>query len=332
MQSIWHESIGTRILAVAATLLMAMSPAARGQAVADLSWKFREGQELTYRSRAATSENATGDNAYTSSWTHEIEHVDRVLALNEDGSAEIEREYTRVLVEVKHSRLGDARYDSMTPERGSNGEARNHPLIRPFAALAGKKVTFRVSSEGDVSHVRGLREIMQGVSSGLDAMNPATDLGAALAGAAARMFTDQAFERQLEQSMRVMPNKRVRRGESWDVAVEQPMAMVGTMRGTTAYTFDRFSRERGKTLARITSQSEVVLDGAGQLAGVLAVTMRDGKGRGEVLIDQELGAIRRWEQTLGYTFEVRADLAGEQSTSSVRIEQEGTMELISGDR
>lgn len=334
MRSGGHGPIGAGILGVATALLMVAASWARGQAAADLSWKFREGQELTYVSRVTTSEKGTGENAYTSSWTHEIEHVDRVRALGEDGSAEVEREYTRVVVDVKHSRLGDARYDSMTPERGSNGEARNHPLIRPFAALAGRKVTFRVSSEGDVSEVRGLGEIMEGVFGGLDAMNPGTDLGAALAGSlgGTRLFTDEAFERQLEQSMRVMPGRRVRRGETWDVGVEQTMAMVGTMRSTTAYTFDRFSRERGRSLARVTSESEVVLDARSGDAGLLGISLRDGKGRGQVLIDQDLGAVRRWEQTLGYTFGVRIGLGGEESRSEVRIEQKGTMELISGDR
>ncbi len=313
-----------------AACLIALSNTALAQATADLSWRFTEGQELSYRSRATTIQKATGDSPYNATMTHEIEHVDRVLSVDGEGTASIEREYTRIVIDVKHSIHGDAHYDSMAPMRGSNGEAANHLAIRPFAALAGKKVTFDITAEGDVSNVKGLGDAMRSISDplgsdsllegGLDAFN---------------VLTPDNFERQLEQSMRILPAKRVRRGETWEVVVEQPLPIVGTMRSTTEYKFLRYARERGRSVVILRSTTDMTLDDSGasrSLRGLVDISLGDSSGKGELRIDTDLGVIRRWEHEQTYTFSVKTALGGADAEQTVKMEQTATMELISGDR
>ncbi len=317
-------------VALPALILLASATSALAQATADLSWRFTEGQELSYRSRAQTSQKATGDNPYTAAQTHEIEHVDRVLSVDADGTASIEREYIRIVIDVKHSLLGDARYDSMAPLRGDNGEAANHPAVKPFAALAGKKVTFDITAEGEVSNVQGLDSAMRSIS---DPLNANSLLEGGLD--AFNALTPENFERQLEQSMRILPARTVRRGESWEVVIEQPLPIVGTMRSTSEYTFVRYARERGRSVALLRSKTDMALDDSGAsrtLRGLVDISLSDSSGEGELRIDTELGAIRRWEHEQKYTFNVKASVGGANSEQSVAMDQTATMELISGDR
>ena len=311
-------------------LLLSATGSALAQTTADLSWRFTEGQELSYRSRATTTQNASGDTAYTSTMTHEIEHVDRVLTVDENGNASVEREYTRVVIDVRHSEHGNARYDSMAPSRGSNGEAANHPAIKPFAALAGKKVTFDITAEGDVSNVKGLDDAMRSIS---DPISSNSLLGGGLE--AFNVLSPENFERQLEQSMRILPSKTVRRGETWNVVVEQPMPIVGTMRSTSEYKFLRYTRERGRNVALLKSSTKIELDDSGasrSLQGMVDISLSDASGEGEVRIDTELGAIRKWTHEQSYNFIVKLGIGGQSNEQRVKMSQNATMELISGDR
>ncbi len=320
------------LLALACSLLaLPLAHPACAQAQADLSWHFSEGQELVYRSRVQTTERATGDEPYTSNWSHEIHHTDRVLSVDDQGNARIERTYDRVIVRVRHSQLGDAEYDSARPPRPGDTSA-EHPLIRPFARLAGRTISFTVSPEGEVSEIRGLREAMQGISSGLDT----NDL---LKGGlpSFNAVTADAFEEQLRQSMRVLPGKRVRRGESWQVTVEQPMPIVGTVRSDSTYRFERLARHRGMPVARISVRSSMTLDPsqiARELADLLKIEIRGSSGSGTILVDTSLGAIRDWQQSQSTTFavEARGLLDGRTLKREVRTDQQAQMELISGDR
>ncbi len=305
---------------------------ADAQIAADLAWRFSEGQELVYRSRVQTIERATGDDPYTSDWSHEIHHTDRVLSVDADGNARIERTYDRVLVRVRHSRLGNAAYDSARPPRPGDTDA-DHPLVRPFAALAGRTISFTVSPEGKVSDIRGLREAMQGISAGLDGNELLRDGLPAFSA-----VTADAFEEQLRQSMHILPGRRVRRGESWEVGIDQPMPVVGTVRSSSVYRFERLDRHRGRPVARIAVRSTLTLEPsrvADELARMLRIEIRDSVGSGTVLVDTDLGVVRDWQQCQATTFAVEVGgglLNGHLLRREVRTEQQARMELISGDR
>ena len=79
----------------------------------------------------------------------------------------------------------------------------------------------------------------------------------------------------------------------------------------------------------------MTLDDSGasrSLRGLVDISLGDSSGKGELRIDTDLGAIRRWEHEQTDTFSVKVGLAGADTEQTVKMEQTATMELISGDR
>ncbi|MCB9844541.1 MAG: hypothetical protein H6811_00945 [Phycisphaeraceae bacterium] len=304
-------------VALAAVTAALLAPGALAQSM-HVGWKWRADQELVYRSTSEMRQSASGGAGYEAHWTHEFVHTDRIARVSSEGDVTIERTYDSLKMNVEHSVLGNVRYDSTKPDRGANAEAKDHALVRPFAAFVGKVVTIEIDAEGHVKSVRGLREILRDAGSGVSG----DFMEAAMAGFAT--VNEDSFRQQIEQSMRLVPGREVRRGESWDVEIDQPLPAVGTIRTTNTCTMRGATNVRGKRCASIELSSKAELRGGG-ISDALGLTLRDSKGAGEMMFDTELGAIRQWNQRLDWTFTIQSDLLG---SAEQRLEQDAKMELI----
>ncbi|MEZ6242967.1 MAG: DUF6263 family protein [Phycisphaerales bacterium] len=296
-----------------------------------LAWRWDPGADRQYRLTERMVQRVSGEESESLEWTRVVRYRERVLEVDEDGVASVERAYEAVRVEVKTDAHGDVVYDSEDP---ATKEARSNPLVAPFAGLEGQRVRFRVSPDGDVTDVEGATQTW---ASMLEPLRGA-GLGTALSGVS--MASDaEALEREIKQGLAAIPGRSVRVRESWKNDVRHPTP-IGEVRSEIEHTLKGFKRRRGERLARIVSTGRLE-SGDGDAGGavqmltrMLGVTIRlgDSEIEGETLFDDERGVVVHQEMTVRSSWEIDvgeesglAELVG-QSTQT--IEQRSELELV----
>lgn len=303
-----------------AVLVSAFVPAAPARAQVLLRWEWREGQRFTY-TLTETMEQKIDAAGLAGGQVTERRH-ERVMTIEDEvlradeGRYTVRRTFARVRMTLEEE--GErVEFDSDRDQAASDSR------IAPFAQLAGASIEFDTDREGRVSEVRGAAEALQRVYAALSG-NP---LAAAMGG-----VDREALRRQIEQGLRIMPNRTVEPGQTWSNQVEQQMPLIGGVRTNTTYRYVGGASAQGRECARIESHTELSLVSAsGQSPLGLTITLERGSGEGRILIDPDRGAIVRWEQSLESAWSGKGQLAPDQPTGfRQHLKQSAVMELVSG--
>ncbi len=308
-----------------------ISIVAFGQVRLDLHWRWVEGQSRTYRVVEEMDQSIAGAEGTGLKWVRTIRYREEVRRADSRGVATVERTYEAIAVVV--TRDGKrVEYDSDQP---GTHEAASDPMIAPFAALAGKTISFDVDAEGQVLAVRGVSELMKSVTSPLSGGALDTQLEAFNA-----TLTDESMRQQIEQSLRLVPGRGVRTGESWETAIRQPMPVVGVVESRTLHTLRGTARHATRSCARIESAGTLSLvrqendDLSRLLEGLVRVRLTDSRLAGETLFDHAAGCIARSEMSMDSDWSVSMpDLTdpAKKVEQTQRIRQRATLQLVSGD-
>ncbi len=322
------------VFAVGVLLVMMAAPA-RAQRGAELVWRWEVGSERVYRLTERMLQTVSGESSDELSWRREITYVERVVAMDDDEVATVERVYSRVKVEVRSDRAGDARYDSEDP--ATHGD-REKMLVAPFAALEGQKVAFRVTPGGEVLSAEGAAASWDAMLGGLGG----GEIGELLK---AGSMEDQSgrLARQIQDGLAMIPGRAVRRREHWgnDTTHATP---IGRVRAELEHTYAGITRSRWGRLARIRTEGElsaVSEDEAPGLAGTLSrlagirVRLGESNVEGETLFDAERGVVAHQEMVVRMTWEIETDAAlglggidGVGGQSVQTMEQRAELELL----
>ena len=296
----------------------------------DLHWRWVEGRSLTYRVVEEMDQSIASGEGTDMKWVRTIRYREDVRRVDSRGVATVDRTYEAISVVVTR----DGRrveYDSDRP--GTHGAA-SDPMIAPFAALAGKTISFDVDAEGQVLAVRGVSDLMKSVTSPLSG----GILDAQLDGFNATL-TDESMRQQIEQSLRLVPGRAVRTGESWETAIRQPMPVVGVVESRTRHTLRGTDRQAARSCARIESVGTLSLvrpegdDLSRLLEGLVRVRLTDSRLAGETHFDHADGCIVRSEMSMDSDWSVSMpDLTdpARKVEQTQRIRQRATLELVSG--
>lgn len=294
-----------------------------------LAWRWDEGADRGYRLTERMVQRVSGEETESLEWTRAVTYRERVLTVDEEGVATVERTYESVRVEVRTDAHGDAVYDS---EDQATAGARSSPLVAPFAEIEGQRVRFRVSPDGVVTDVEGAAEAWRAILAPLRSAG----LGTALGGVSMRADAE-ALARQIERGLAAIPGRSVRPRESWKNEIRHATP-IGELASEIEHTFRGFERKRGGRYARIVSVGRLegggADDGAASLARMLGVTIRlaDSEVEGETLFDDEGGYVVRQEMTVRGSWEIEVgpesgldELIG---PSTQTIEQRSELELV----
>lgn len=230
----------------------------------ELAWRWAPGEERFYD---VESETVVSGGRSTLRVELDLEIVERVdtcgaETLGRGATLQIVREILAVSVRVEQ---GDttAAFDSRMGV--SEGEML---LIEPFTRLVGTQTSWTVDESGRVVSAKSTLD--GAVSAGLDAISGSWPTSA----------DPEAQRRLVEASLAVVPNRRVRRGETWDVLVEQPTP-AGTARSSQTHRLARYSGRTG--LATIQSRGTFIPgEGLVRLSGSID---------GELVFDTERGVM-----------------------------------------
>ena len=314
----------TRILAVAVVAL-SLAAIAHGQVM--LRWGWTEGRELVYDTEQTLAQRIDGPSDSSNEWTIRYRVRQVVKNVDASGYATIEQSYESGRIEASENGGAKLVYDSSKDAE----QDRAHRLIAPFAAFIGKTITFEVGPEGEVRRVTGASRILDEALA-----NVSGDIAAMATIALYRQaLSDEGLRRQLESALRIVPDKPVRRGESWTVVVDQP-SPVGVVRSETEYTLERLGRTRdGAQPVSIEAQGKLSKPGGGDgpagIGAMLEVKLIDSKITGDIefVAGPDAGWIQRSSYTASSEWELLGLLGGgpdAKTTQSMR--QSATMTLV----
>jgi len=314
----------------AAAVAFALAFVASAQDRLDLHWRWVEGRSLTYRVVEEMDQSIAADQSSALKWVRRLRYREDVRRVDGRGVATIERTYEAVAVDVTR----DARRVEYDSDRPGTHAAASDPLVAPFAALLGKTISFDVDAEGRVLAVRGVNELMKSVTSPLTGGILDAQIDAFNA-----TLTDESLRQQIEQSLRLVPARAVRTGESWETTIRQPMPVVGVVESRSRHTLRDTARHAARQCARIDTTGTLTLvrpeadDLSRLLEGLVQVRLSDSRLAGETLFDHADGCIVRSEMSMDSDWSVSMpDLTdpAKRVEQTQRLRQKATLELVSG--
>jgi hypothetical protein len=344
-----------RLIVVAALAAMAGVPCA-AQQQALLTWKWVEGEERLYIVESTLNQTLETEGEREPreiDVTHLLHVVERVTRVDEDGTALVTHTYQRVRVQgVDKGPEGEDRVDwdsalragtpapqpsrpgvRPTAPRPTADDDKDHPLVAPYAALAGRTITYEITPDGRVLSARGADESMEGV---FDAMSGDGNLNPALMLYKAAV-TNESLARQLEQGLRIIPGREVRRGEAWDLSIDQTLPLVGELHTGMECRLTSLRGRPGSEQATITNKGGMTLEGgpAGvqSLGGLFQIMLGTSEMNGTTDFDAEGGYITRSSQHSVSEWELyvpdfsNLERLGEPVKMIQRIEQDVSMRL-----
>lgn len=343
-------AVGLRALPALLLLVCLAALPARAQQVV-LGWKWIEGDERRYviesqLTQTIATEGRRGANEQRGRLVKatQIFHVlERVAEVTDGGVATVTRRFERVQVRGTDDGpdgVDTFDYDSAlrTPPgrpgvRPTASDDKDHPMVAPYAALAGRTITFRIGPEGRVLGCTGADEALEGVFSPLEgdsAFNPAAMLFRAA-------VSNESMARELESALGLIPNRAVRRGEEWTFAFEQTLPLVGDLRTENVCRLTGVRGRPGAQIASISNKGGMTLEGgpAGiqSLGGLFRVDLGMSELSGTTEFDAAGGHIISQQQRMVSEWEAYApdfadlDRLGESVKTTHRIEQDVRMSL-----
>ena len=308
------------LLTLLTTIFLSNTPAQAQNA--PLRWQWHEGDQTRYKLTERMHQTISGSSPTELLWIRESGFEDHVRSQGPDG-ATIERHFRWVSVSVSRDAGDPVRYD--TRDAQANPADADLLLIRPFIALAGKSIVFTVDDEGNVTDLNGSSET-------LDAM-----LGPLAVGKLARAVGDfsnqpsreKRLARQLEQALRLIPGRPVRRGEHWPVQIDHATPLAGPLTTDLTATLDHWNRRRHTaeiTLAgTLRRREDEEKDG---FAALLPIHLDSGEITGIVRFDTRQGRVSRSEIKIETTWSIDAGLTPNDEPMHQTLMQQATLQQV----
>jgi hypothetical protein len=305
-------------------VVMLSAPAAFAQQVL-LRWEWVPGQRHTY---TMTEELEQDSSAEVAGEKLDQKSVDKrvwsleqsVEKVTEEGVATIRRAYLGL--QMTHESDGQTvRYDSDRPDAATS----EHMRIKPFASFVGRTIEFDVDREGRVLAVRGGADLMRGI---VDAMSGSPIMGAGL-GAGSQIAADEMFRYSIEQSLRIVPGRIVRPGESWDGSAQQPVPVLGSIGVEQRHTFVGTKRHGRRDCAEVRTTGKLTLPDGGIAGGLLTLQLGESGLNSTTLLDVEQGTLVHSKADMVTEITGSSSLVPDMKFRQM-IRQKATLELTSG--
>ncbi|HKW03618.1 MAG TPA: DUF6263 family protein [Vicinamibacterales bacterium] len=293
-----------RLLAAAVVITLAagaIAPAVHGQDSA-LRYRWTKGQSLRYRTVQESNISMSGiPGAGDMTLTTMVTEVHLITAsdIAADGTATLSLKYESMKLDLT-TPMGNMSIDS-----AASGPPVDPSLVdaqKMFQALVGESVTVVMAPTGAVKSVDGMTRI----SAKIKAAVPATSALGGVMASLDSMLSDEALKGTMGQSFANLPDKVVKPGETWQTTLNMPNPL-GAMTVANTFTAKGVERVEGKDVTRVGVAQKVSVAPGGTI-GPMSVTVSDGTGEGDMLVDHRLGQIVRstTRQTLPMTMSLSA--------------------------
>jgi hypothetical protein len=202
-----------------------------------------------------------------------------------------------VRLEMKQPMMGELVYDSSDPAADANA----NPMSQAFSAMVGESFTMIITPEGEVRKIEGMDRIFDKLTGGpqmIEAMK--------------QNMGDEAMRGMMEKSFKAWTANDVNPGDTWNVQLDQPLPMLGTMKSDSTMTLKEVSTAGGKRIARIGTTIKMTLDSTGAdkegLPPGMEMSMTGGSGEGESFFDLDRGQIEKMQVVMQMPMEIKMNV------------------------
>ncbi|MCA8914207.1 MAG: hypothetical protein KDB90_02255 [Planctomycetes bacterium] len=277
-----------------------------------LAWDMAKGAELEYRQSQTIEQDLFGTKIKNVNTT---DYTLRCLGFSEEGSVQLEYEYDRVALKVETDGI-DLDYDSADPDPA---ELEKLPELKGTAALVGNKFTYEITLELKVENLRGWDKIREQVLK---------EFSADMRDALEPTYSDAARISQLEAGLRSLPTKKVKVGDEWTNAFDEPAGQVGLVKHDWTLKLASVETKDDHRLATITTTSKLKFE---QYADGpykdMKIVLRDAKEDATEVFDMDRGITLKQLSSVEMTMEFQ--VGKEVLTQVMSIET--TVELLPED-
>ncbi len=243
------------------------------QAQTKLRWQFQQGQVFhqAVQQDMKMMMNFGGQNIETT-MNQTVDAVWKVGAVDQDGTAEITQEFTRIRMKMMAAGGIGFDFDSSKDEELTGVGAVLGPALK---GLAKSRFTLKMTPQGELKDV----EVSQETIDAFKALPGAGQMGG--------MFSKEGLVNMVKQGSHAFPEEAVQPGDQWTTKSEIDLPQVGTMNADTKLTYAGPEQVKGKQLERINLEVSTKLtpkEGAGT-----QVTLKDQKATGKIYFDNRAG-------------------------------------------
>lgn len=207
-------------------------------------------------------------------------------------------------VEIKYERIktSQSAMGTTTEYDSDNKEASSDPNDAVYQAMLNTPFEVVFTSEGKIEEAKGLDKMLEGAFDGLDPQVAAT---------LKAQFGNEALLMMFENMNSYLPNKAIKKGESW--TIPQTVNVMGmNMEISTTYTL----KERKDGMSNIDFTGEIVVDPEKSVMEMMEMQMvYDLKGtlEGTMLVEEASSWISKMQgsQRIGGQLTMKSDAMGE---------------------
>lgn len=271
----------------------------------DLEWGWTEGETMRYRISYgnSTKMNGLGEGQdFSNSQKITIDVTIVVSKVGEDKTATAQLSFDRVRMNMTIPMAGESVFDTDDPE---NVPPMLASFARPIGVMMKKPMSVEVSRAGIIKSLKGFASLADQFIAAMPAeMTENPEMVAQMKS----QMTDDMMKQAMEPFLRILPEKPVKKGETWTV----PGAKMGMGMGEAAppvtYFFDDVQEAEGMRCAYVsTRQAGKVQNQGGE--GVPQFKMKQGETTGKYIFIIELGKVLNAETTTSMSY--GGDLPGQ---------------------
>ena len=297
------------------TLALVLASTARSaDDSADLKWKFEKGKVFYQTLTTETTQDMKvmgmdvkqkPSQTFWLSWTP-VEEKDKSWTLKQ------KIEGVKMEIEIGGNKIS---YNSTDPAGGNN------PLADFFKALVGTEFTITVDANMKVTDVAGQKEFVEKLLASQPQMKPLLE----------SILSKDALKQMADPSFAGVPNKEVKKGETWKASSKLSLGPIGSYDTTYDYKYegkDDKSKDLDKisvtaTLKYVPPGPEVAI--AGLPFKVKSGTLESKTAAGTILFDAKLGRIDSSEMNLSLEGTLEIEIGGMATKVELKQTQKTTV-------
>jgi Family of unknown function (DUF6263) len=307
--------VAQRRYLVSLVALVVLGLPAFAQDKADLTWKFEKGKAFYQTMTTETTQqikvmqmdmNQKQNQTFIFSWTPKEQDKDKNWTIQQKIEA------VKMDIEIGGNSI---KYDSTNPS------AANNPLSDFFKALVGTEFTITLSPEMKVTKIDGRDKFLEKLVGVNPQMKPLLE----------QLLSEDALKQMADASFSVVPNKEVKKGETWKRESKLSLGPIGTWNNTYDYTLDSIDKDIAKIGVKTTMKYEKPGENAagGLPFKIKSADLKSTDASGDISFNQDKGRIESSTMTLKLSGKLSIEIGGQ--STDVTLEQTQTSNVKTSD-
>jgi|GEM_PF-4399838 len=220
----------------------------------ELAWGWTEGETMRYRITYANSTKVVGlgESGTDNSQKVTIDVTMLVTKVGEDKSASATLTFDRARMAMTMPMMGETVYDTADPE---NVPPMMTSFARPIQVMMKKPLDLELSRNGAIKALKGFAKLADQFIAAM----PMEEFGGEEAAEAMRaqmksQMTDEMLRNALEPFLRILPDKPVKKGETWVVPGRKSSGFGAQDEPPVTYVFDDVQEVDGVRCAYVSTK------------------------------------------------------------------------------